>query len=216
MYFIKSPYFLSKLTGKSVIWKIPNDKKRIFITFDDGPIPDVTPKILSILNNYKIKATFFCVGENVLKHPDIYTDILENGHSIGNHTFNHLNGWQTTTEQYLDNVKKSETFIITNLFRPPYGKITPNQINKIKNKYFTILWTVLSGDFDKNISGQQCLENVINNTIEGSIIVFHDSMKAKERVLYALPKFIEHFQKCGYKFEAITNEILLEYRKNNL
>lgn len=216
MYLIKTPYILSKLTGKSIIWHLPKGKKRIFITFDDGPIPEITTEILRILNVYKVKSTFFCVGENVMKHPDIYNDIIENGHSIGIHTFNHINGWKTPKEIYLDNIKKSETFIKTNLFRPPYGKITISQINRIKTKYFTILWSVLSGDFDRSISGEQCLLNVVNNTDDGSIVVFHDSIKAKERVLYALPGFIEHFQNLGFTFESITNEILLEYRNSKL
>lgn len=214
MYLIKSPYILSKITGKSIIWHLPEGKKRIFITFDDGPIPEITTEIINILNKYQIKATFFCVGENVLKHPEIYQDIIKNGHSTGNHTYNHLNGWKTSKDIYLENIKKSKLFINSNLFRPPYGKITISQANEIKENYYTILWSVLSGDFDKNITKEQCLQNVIKNTVDGSIIVFHDSIKAKERVLYALPEFIEHFQKQGFTFEAITNEILLEYRNS--
>ncbi len=215
MYFIKSPYILSKLTGKSIIWHFPEGGKRIFITFDDGPIPHVTPQILSILNKYNAKASFFCVGENVLKHPDIFNEIIEKGHSIGNHTYNHLNGWETNLKLYLENIRKAETFIKSNLFRPPYGKVSPLQIKNIKNKYFTILWSVLSGDFDKTITKEKCLQNVVKNTKDGSIVVFHDSLKAKEKVLYTLPLFIEHFQSQGFTFESITNEILLEYRNKN-
>ncbi len=216
MYLIKTPYLIKKLTGKSVIWDFPKGKNQIFLTFDDGPIPELTPLILEILDTYQIKATFFCVGENVFKHSDLYNDILSKGHSVGNHTFNHLNGWKTKNEEYIENIKKAETFINSTLFRPPYGKININQINEVKKDYFTILWTVLSGDFDISLSKENCLQNVIENTTDGAIIVFHDNLKASERVLYALPRFIEHFLKLGFHFEAITNEILSEYKKSTI
>ncbi|NVN94679.1 MAG: polysaccharide deacetylase family protein [Bacteroidetes bacterium] len=214
MYFIKSPYILSKLTGKTVIWEMQKGKNRIFLTFDDGPIPEITPDVLKILSDYNIKATFFCVGDNIRKHPDILQQIIENGHSIGCHTFHHLNGWKTTKVEYIENVKKFEGYLQTNLFRPPYGKASPAQINLLKEKYFTILWSVLSGDFDTKITGEQCLQNVIQNTVDGSIVVFHDSIKAKERLMYALPRFIEHFLKLGYNFEAIKYEELMLYNSS--
>lgn len=214
MYLIKTPYLIKKLTGKSVIWDFPKGKNRLFLTFDDGPIPELTPAILEILDDFKVKATFFCVGENVFKYPELYKNIIAKGHSVGNHTFNHLNGWKTKNEDYIENIKKADTFINSNLFRPPYGKININQINEIKKKYFTILWTLLSGDFNINLSKEICLQNVIENTTDGSIIVFHDNIKASERVLYALPHFISHFLEQGFRFEAITENILSEYNKS--
>lgn len=213
MYFIKSPYILSKLTGKTVFWEMPKGKNRIFLTFDDGPIPEITPDVLKILSHYKVKATFFCVGDNIRKYPQILQQIIENGHSIGCHSFNHLNGWKTPKEEYIENVNKCEEYLNTNLFRPPYGKATPAQINLLKEKYFTVLWSVLSGDFDTKITGEQCLQNVIQNTFDGSIVVFHDSIKAKERLIYALPMFIEHFLAKGFSFESINHEELMEIKQ---
>ena len=212
MYFIKSPYILSKLTGKTVFWEMPKGKNRIFLTFDDGPIPEITPDVLKILSDYKVKATFFCVGDNIRKYPHILQQIIENGHSVGCHTFNHLNGWKTSKEEYIENVNKCEKYLKTNLFRPAYGKATPAQINLLKGKYYTILWSVLSGDFDTKITGEQCLQNVIQNTVDGSIVVFHDSIKAKERLMYALPKFIEHFLVQGFAFEPIMHDELMNCR----
>jgi peptidoglycan/xylan/chitin deacetylase (PgdA/CDA1 family) len=210
LYFIKSPYLLRKLTGKTVIWEMPKGEKRIFLTFDDGPVPEVTPAVLKILSDFNVKASFFCVVENIQKYPYLLDRILEEGHTVGCHTFNHLNGWKTNNTDYVDNIRKCDAYIQTRLFRPPYGKITPSQINLLKDKYFTILWTVLSGDFDSRINGEQCLKNVVMNTKDGSIVVFHDSIKAKERLLYALPRFIDHFLKEGYKFESIQYEELLK------
>ncbi len=190
---------------------MPKGKNRIFLTFDDGPVPEITPDVLNLLSEFQVKATFFCVGENIKKHPHILNQIIENGHSVGCHTFNHLNGWKTPKKEYVDNVKKCEQYLQTHLFRPAYGKATPAQIELIKEKYFTILWSVLSGDFDKKITGEQCLQNVVNNTVDGSIVVFHDSIKAKERLMYALPKFIEHFLAQGFTFESIIYDELIEY-----
>lgn len=191
---------------------MPEGKKRIFLTFDDGPIPEITPSILQLLTDYQIKATFFCVGENIQKYPHIFEQILNEGHEVGCHTFNHLNGWKTPKEEYIQNISKCNNYIQTNLFRPPYGKATPAQIELIKEDYFTILWSVLSGDFDISISGEQCLQNVINNTEDGSIVVFHDNIKAKNRLMFALPRFIEYFLSQGFAFESIKYDELIETR----
>ncbi len=215
MYLIKSPFILSKLTGNSIVWEMPKGEKLIYLTFDDGPIPEITPTVLNILSDFQAKASFFCVGENIQKYPHLLDEILKNGHSVGCHTFNHLNGWKTSKNDYIENIKKCETYMHTHLFRPPYGKASPAQIDLIKDKYFTILWSVLSGDFDQKISGEQCLQNVINNTNDGSIVVFHDSIKAKERLLFALPRFIEHFLSKGFRFESIQHEKLLGIRQEN-
>ena len=206
MYSIKSPRILSKLSKKSLFWEITTSEKDIYLTFDDGPIPEVTPKVLDILNEYKIQATFFCVGENVKNNPDIYISILDNNHSVGNHTYNHLNGWKTLSKNYYSNIEKCSELVKSNLFRPPHGMIKPSQIIKLKKEFSIILWSVLTGDFDHSITPQKCLENAIDNTTNGSIVVFHDSIKSKKNMLYALPKFIEHFLNQGYYFKKLNNE----------
>lgn len=183
---------------------MPKGNKSIYLTFDDGPVPEITPSVLKILSDFNIKATFFCVGENIQKHTDVFNQILEQGHSVGNHTYNHINGWKTPKNEYIENILKSESFLHTKLFRPPYGKITPAEKKLLKKNYRIILWTILSGDFDAKTSKEQCLENVLKYTNEGAIVVFHDSIKSKEKLLYALPKFIEHFQAKGYNFEKIS------------
>jgi peptidoglycan/xylan/chitin deacetylase (PgdA/CDA1 family) len=204
LYLVKTPYLVRKVTAKSVIWEMPKAENCIFLTFDDGPVPEVTPLVLKILSDFDIKATFFCVGENVQKHQDIFKQVLEQGHSVGNHSFNHLNGWKTAKNDYIENIKKCDALLQTKLFRPPYGKITPAEIKQLKDNYRIILWTILSGDFDKSTTKEKCLENVLKYTKDGAIVVFHDSIKAKEKLLYALPKFIEHFLTKGYHFESIS------------
>lgn len=185
---------------------MPSGNKTLYLTFDDGPIPEVTYTVLDILEQYGIKATFFCVGHNIEKHPEVFLEIIKRGHSIGNHTYNHLKGWKTTLGKYLENVDQFDRHTKTELFRPPYGKITPLQLYKLKNKYKIILWSVLSFDFDQSTSPEKCLQNVIKYTEDGSIIVFHDSLKASKNMLFALPQFIEHFQNLGYKFDTISKE----------
>jgi len=191
-------------------WDIPNSENKIYLTFDDGPIPEVTEWLLVLLKLEEIKATFFCIGDNIQKHPEVYIRILSEGHQTGNHTFNHLNGWKTDTENYIDNFKLCETeHLKLNteyffLFRPPYGKIKPNQSKKIRQLgYKIIMWDVLSYDFDPTISVEKCLENVISNTIQGSIIVFHDSLKAEKNLKYALPKAIHILKNKGFVFDVI-------------
>lgn len=210
MNWVKTHKFISYLFPKYV-WKIPNSGNKIYLTFDDGPIPDVTEWVLDILKNENIKATFFCIGENIQKHPKVFERIKNEGHVIGNHTFNHLNGWKTNSSNYIENFKKCELEIQkTNtqnikLFRPPYGKISPFQAKEILNKnYKIIMWVVLSYDFDTKISPQKCLNNVIENTESGSIIVFHDSLKAEQNLRYALPKAIQHLKEKGFEFDVIS------------
>lgn len=171
------------------------DKDSVYLTFDDGPHPKATPYALEQLEQYNAKATFFCIGNNVQKHPDIYRDILNRGHTIGNHTQNHLNGWKTDKEKYLSDISEAEQHIDSRLFRPPYGRIKRGQINaltKTVKPWKICMWDILSGDFDKNISPEQCAENVISNITPGSIIVFHDSEKAWDRMSYALPLVLEY------------------------
>jgi|SRR5690606_11875685 len=201
-YPIKSPIWL-RILYPQLLWHKNRDKKTLFLTFDDGPIPDVTPAILKILKKHKIKATFFCVGENIYKHPDIFEQILSDGHSVGNHTYHHLKGWKTTKIDYLNDIERCQKLTKSNLFRPPYARGTRAQYSELKKTYEIVMWDVMSGDFDTSISPEQCLQNVVKHSTNGSIIVFHDNIKAKSRVLYALPKAIEHWIEKGYDFETL-------------
>ncbi|WP_435261325.1 polysaccharide deacetylase family protein [Tenacibaculum sp. nBUS_03] len=210
-YITKTPRIIKKLFSRYT-WCFSSNKKEIYLTFDDGPIPIVTEFVLDQLKQYNAKATFFCIGDNITKHPLIYKQILKEGHSIGNHTYNHLNGWKHTLKNYVLNIKKTQEIIekqgkeklLTKLFRPPYGKIKHSQATELINKgYKIVMWDVLSADFDKKISKEKCLENVLNNTFNGSIIVFHDSIKAKEKLYYTLPKVLEEYTRKGYIFKAI-------------
>ena len=200
--FAKSPTIL-KLLFPSLIWEVKTDKKEVFLTFDDGPHPDITPWVLDCLNEYNAKATFFCVGENVCKYPEVYDQILKNGHSAGNHTHNHLMGWKTNDDKYFQNVAMAEEYISSKLFRPPYGRISSSQIRKLKKDYSLIMWTVLTYDFDKSISKEKCYSNSISSSKNGSIVVFHDSIKASINLKYALPKFLEYFSNQGYTFQKL-------------
>lgn len=210
-FFVKIPKWAQRLQKKQV-WSIPTSKKEIYLTFDDGPTPEITEWVLNELNKYDAKATFFCIGKNILQHPTILEKILSENHRIGNHTQNHIKGWGTDNTIYLNDILKAETVLnkhniksTRKLFRPPYGKINNSQLKKvISNGYSVIMWDVLSADFDMSISGEQCLNNVLVNAKKGSIIVFHDSKKASKNLKYALPKVLEHFKKEGYIFNPIT------------
>ncbi|HET8753138.1 MAG TPA: polysaccharide deacetylase family protein [Salinimicrobium sp.] len=199
------------------VWKIPTQKRAIYLTFDDGPIPELTPWVLEQLKKYNAKATFFCIGENIEKHPEIFRKIIFDGHSLGNHTQNHLNGWKTSSEEYVRNVLKAEVVIESNfpekeeeyhpktkLFRPPFGRITGKQVKLLREKnYKIIMWSVLSMDYSKNISVEKCYNNVVKNGISGNIFVFHDSLKAEKNLRSVLPRVLEHFQKEGFSFEKL-------------
>lgn len=206
MYLVKSPLLL-KWFYSSLTWNKSRSEKIVYLTFDDGPIPNVTDFVLNTLKTFKIKATFFCIGDNIINHPEVFERLKHEGHAIGNHTFNHLNGWKTDNESYLHNTIKCQALTQTNLFRPPFGRIKKSQILKLKAinqmptaKLEIIMWDVLSADFDPSISSEKCYQNVIKNTKNGSIIVFHDSLKAFERLQYALPKVIKHLINKGYQF----------------
>ena len=206
---------ITKRIFPNYVWDFSSKEKTIYLTFDDGPTPEITTWTLDLLNKYNAKATFFCIGNNIEKHPDIFKIILENGHSIGNHTHNHLKGWQIDTETYLQNIEQAQSVIdfhllnnkhlgIEKLFRPPYGQIKPTQAKSlIKMGYKVIMWSVITFDWEQSIPKEKCLENVIKNASEGNIIVFHDSIKASKNMMYALPKALEHFSKKGYTFKAI-------------
>lgn len=207
MYLVKTPVWISKLSNRTLIWNIPTTEKKIYLSFDDGPIPGLTMDILKILSDYQAKATFFCVGENAQRYPELMLRIKDDKHDVGNHSFQHLNGWKTSTIDYINNVKKANEVIDSPLFRPPYGRITNQQIQHLKSNYKIIMWTLLSGDFEQKLSLEQCLFNVLQ-TKAGDIVVFHDNMKAQEKIIHVLPKFLEHFTQNGYQFCGLS-EVLL-------
>jgi peptidoglycan-N-acetylglucosamine deacetylase len=207
-YFISTPWLIKK-ANQQCIWDIPSKEKTLYLTFDDGPDPVVTPFVLDQLKAYNASATFFCLGKNVEQAPDVYQRIIEERHGVGNHTYSHLNGWKTDDEQYLDDILKAKEVIDSNLFRPPYGRITPFQLKLLQGDNVNlkaVMWSVLSGDFDNKISSEDCYINVGRNVVPGRIVVFHDSKKAFAKLQYALPLVLEHFSKQGYKFESIKYE----------
>lgn len=205
MYLTDSPLWLQWLYP-TLTWHKNRKEKYVYLTFDDGPVPVVTPFVLNTLKSFNVQATFFCIGDNVSKHPEIYNAVLASGHAVGNHTFNHLKGWKTPDTEYLSSIKKCASLVSSNLFRPPYGRIRKSQIRKLRLMYPAtkiIMWDVLSGDFDTNISGEKCVQNVLKSTTNGSIIVFHDSEKAFPRLEYALPIVLKTLQSQGYRFKML-------------
>jgi|SRR6185436_473847 len=203
LHFVTPPYLVRRFY-KKLAWNFPVTEKIIYLTFDDGPIPDVTPFVLDQLRQYNAKATFFCIGENIEKHPEIFKRVKDQGHTTGNHTFHHLNGWKVNDQLYFESVERTRAFVGTKFFRPPYGRIRKSQIAMLESRYSIIMWSVLSYDFDKNTSPEKCFLNVKHNAGEGSIIVFHDSIKAQGNLTYALPKTLEHFSEQGFEFRAIA------------
>lgn len=208
MYLVKTPQFIQNLFP-NFTWRIPTEDKQLYLTFDDGPIPEVTPWVLAQLAQYNAKATFFCVGENVEKHPEIYKAVTSAGHAVGSHTFNHLDGWANDNIPYFHNVRHSANMVDSVLFRPPYGRLKPKQAQFLMRHYRVVMWDVLSGDFDANISKEQCLKNVTRNAGAGSIVVFHDNVKAIDRLEYALPRVLEHFSSLGYTFNTLNEQELI-------
>jgi len=212
LYLTKTPNLVQRIFS-NYVWRFSSVKKEIYLTFDDGPTPEITKFVLAELKKYNAKATFFCIGKNIKNHPEIFEEILADKHSVGNHTQNHLNGFETKTSEYITNFLACEN-VISNmveksqnlkLFRPPYGKIKKKQATEIfKKGYKIIMWDVLSADFDESISKEKCLDNVLKNTENGSIIVFHDSIKASEKLKYVLSKVLEFYSKKGFEFKSIT------------
>lgn len=217
-YWVKTHSIIKKILS-SYIWDIPNDENKIYLTFDDGPTPEVTEWVLDQLAKHNAKATFFCIGQNIVDNPTIFQKLLDNGHAIGNHTFDHPNGWQTKTEEYLKNVSLCQDEIhnqntSTKLFRPPYGKLKPSQLKSIKQQGFQIImWDVLSADFDTSISPEKCLKNVIPNIRSGSIIIFHDSEKAFKNLEYTLPKVLNYIDEKNFSYDIINSNTIAKYLK---
>ena len=214
---VKTPRFVKKIFP-SRIWSLPNKDSKVYLTFDDGPIPEITPWVLDLLKQNRAKATFFCIGDNVNKNPSIFKRIIEEGHAIGNHTYNHLNGWNINTDDYIQNCEQfddlsnklvkdisiTSMYDSLKLFRPPYGKLTSKQSKVLQNKGYKIcMWDILSGDFSQNISPEKCLQNVIKHISPGNIIVFHDSLKAEKNLRYVLPKILEHIDIQKWKCARI-------------
>ena len=222
--FIHKTNFLMRALYPDFIWKIPTKKKEIFLTFDDGPIPELTEFVLAALDKYQAKATFFCIGGNIEKYPHIFQKIVNQQHTIGNHTFNHLRGWDTEDETYIANFKRCEDIIVercsefdvsctnienrtTNIekriFRPPFGRIKRSQAKEILKTHEIVMWDVLTGDYDQSISKERVLSKTLQHTEKGSIVLFHDSIKASKNMMYALPRVLEHFSERGFTFKAM-------------
>lgn len=215
----KVPSFIKKLYPKR-IWDGPRNGKSIYLTFDDGPIPEVTPWVLDQLRKYDAKASFFCIGDNIRKHPEVFKKVVSEGHAVGNHTFNHLNGWKTPAKEYLLNVEAGQQILEkqlpkntlaataslkSRLFRPPYGRIKAGQARQLREQGYTlVMWDVLSMDYDQKLSPETCFQNVLKNAFNGSIIVFHDSLKAERNLKIVLPKVLEHFRNLGFTFSSLT------------
>jgi peptidoglycan-N-acetylglucosamine deacetylase len=208
MYLHKTPFILKKLYP-SLIWNNSRLEKKIYLTFDDGPIPEVTDFVLETLGEFGAMGTFFCVGDNIRKHPEVFQRVVTADHSVGNHTFNHLNGFKNSNENYFSNIQECDSYINnaenkSNLFRPPYGRIRNSQIQVLKKNYKIIMWDVLSGDFDKSLAPDKCLKETIRCTKPGSIVVFHDSVKTYDTIKYVLPRYLYHFRSLGFSFKRLV------------
>ena len=189
----------------SAVWRIPTPHKVLYLTFDDGPIPEVTPWVLEQLGQHDAKATFFCVGENVIRHPDVFASLGHAGQAVGNHTHNHMNGWQAKDEDYFDNIERCAELVESNLFRPPHGCIKRSQYHHLLPDYHIIMWDVLAGDYDSQTPKEKCLKNVLDHGREGSVIALHDSIKAEDNLYYTLPRVLEHFSERGFVFQSLRH-----------
>jgi peptidoglycan/xylan/chitin deacetylase (PgdA/CDA1 family) len=206
---MKLIFGLLKYLYPRFVWEIKTEEKKIFLTFDDGPIPEVTEWVLDILSEFNAKATFFCVGENIQKHPEIFEKIVNNGHLVGNHTFKHENGWKTSQNRYLDAVSKCSKLLPPvsgkMLFRPPYGRIKKDQFRALMANYEIVMWTVLTKDYDMDLNPKKCLAMAIKNTKPGAIVLFHDSNKAEKNLKYVLPLYLQYYKELGFEFCALTS-----------
>ena len=198
MYFVRTPSWIQWLLPQ-LVWRMPTRQREVYLTFDDGPIPEVTPWILDLLNKHGVKATFFCVGDHVRKHPEIYQRILDDGHAVGNHTFHHINAWKEDKKAYLSDIAACNHYVQSKLFRPPYGKLRFSQMRTIRDAgYKIIMWDLLTGDFDQSTDAETCFQRVTRHIRPGSILVFHDSLKAWPRLEKALPMVLEELKEGGW------------------
>ncbi len=206
-YLVKTPWWIKRIYD-DYLWNMPATEKALYLTFDDGPHPEMTPFVLKQLKQHSALATFFCIGKNVIDFPEVYKQILKEGHAVGNHTFTHPNGWKTDNEVYLRDVAEASNYIDSAMFRPPYGRITSFQAKNLKpvmkgKEPKVVMWDVVSGDFDTSCSPQQCLGNVLLTAGPGSIVVFHDSEKARPRLEYTLPRVLGYFSEKGFVFKSL-------------
>ncbi|CAH1000733.1 Peptidoglycan-N-acetylglucosamine deacetylase [Neolewinella maritima] len=211
MYLIKTPRVIQKLFP-TFHWRAEHATAQptLYLTFDDGPIPQLTPWVLEQLAQYDAKATFFCVGNNVRRYSSVLQAVVDAGHTVGNHTMHHLDGWKTDNVPYFHDVRHCAKQLKTTLFRPPYGRLKPSQAQFLQRHYEIVMWDVLSGDFDPELTPDDCFDNVVNNARPGSIVVLHDSLKAEEKVRNVLPRLLAHYHKLGYVFDRLTPELLTQ------
>lgn len=200
---IEQPPFIYRMLYPESVWRIPEKKKTAYLTFDDGPIPEVTPWVLDVLDQYKVKATFFCVGDNVARYPELYEEVKRRGHRTGNHTMNHVQGIKYTVKHYIDNVDKADQLIDSVLFRPPHGHMRLRQVKALRHRYQIVMWDVVTRDYSRKLSPEQVVENVRKYTRNGSVIVFHDSLKAEKNLRRALPQAIEWLFENGYRLKTL-------------
>ncbi len=202
VYPVKTPFWVQKLIP-SALWHFPRSEDAIYLSFDDGPSAQLTPWILETLEQWQAKATFFCVGENIDKHPELYQQILDRGHTVGNHSYNHLNGWLTDNDLYFQNIAINAAQTGSQLYRPPYGRMKPSQVLYLKKHYQLVYWDVLSGDFDLGLSPETCLFNVLKNSRRGSIVVLHDNLKSGKTLKYVLPRLLAHYRALDWEMRKI-------------
>ena len=202
---IEQPPRIFRAFYPEAIFRMDSNEKVIYLTFDDGPIPEVTPWVLDLLDQHQIKATFFMVGDNVRKHPEVYQMVVDKGHRVGNHTFNHLRGFEHNAESYIDNTAKAKELINSHLFRPPHGQLKPKQYKALKEAYTIVMWDLVTRDYSKIVDGPGVFKNVVKYTRNGSIVTFHDSLRSWNRgnLQYALPRSIEYWKKEGYEFRLL-------------
>lgn len=210
---VRPPMWFRRMSGP-VIWHIPTNEKKLFLTFDDGPVPELTTWVLDTLDDYGAKATFFCVGDNVRKHPEIYQDLRRRGHGAGNHGYSHPNGFRMAVRPYVLDVLRARKYIDSRLFRPPYGRIRKVTRKILQTRFHIVLWDVLTMDYDRELSPRQVVRNVLAHAVEGSIIVFHDNPKAAESIRYALPRLLDYYSKRGYTFCNLETELVKQTQKN--
>lgn len=203
----KTPAIVEYLFPKR-IWRMPNEERALYLTFDDGPHPRITNNVLDLLAKYNAQATFFCIGHRVMDHPDVYQRLISDGHAVGNHTHHHFNGWKTSDDEYVNDIRQAQAYIDSNLFRPPYGRMSGSQFKQVDwIGMKTIMWTILTGDYEKSLSKEDCAKRTLSNMGHGAIYVFHDSEKAESNMMYALSALLEAGTQQGYNFKKLNTKV---------